>query len=180
MGGMQRVTKPGQKKPGDVRRKTVSVSQDQAVSVELLQQEKSLPLVIRPAVDELNLVAWAGSNLEMIEAYIQRHGGILFRGFDITTAAEFDQFIRAVSTELAQYQEPATPRTHVSGSVYTSTDFPPAQRIFMHNENSHCPSWPLRLFFFCDTPAEQGGETPVADSRRIYERMDRFSQRQVS
>ena len=173
MSGSERVLNPGLKKLGSVRRKPVGMSEDPAVTFELLHQQKSLPLLITPAVDDLDLTDWAAANLELIERCIQRHGGILFRGFGVSTAAKFDEFIRAVSTELVEYREPATPRTHVGGSVYTSTDFPPAQRIFMHSENSHCMSWPLRLFFFCDTPAERGGETPIADTRRIYERMDK-------
>jgi hypothetical protein len=30
----------------------------------------------------------------------------------------------------------------------------------------------MRIFFGCVQPAEQGGETPIADSRKVYERLD--------
>lgn len=42
----------------------------------------------------------------------------------------------------------------------------------------------MKIFFFCLKAAEQGGETPIADSRRIFNRIDpaireRFMQRKV-
>src|SRR5436305_11202195 len=42
----------------------------------------------------------------------------------------------------------------------------------------------MKIFFFCVTAAQQGGETPIADCRRIFERIDpaihkRFIQKQI-
>ncbi|HEX3559479.1 MAG TPA: TauD/TfdA family dioxygenase [Pyrinomonadaceae bacterium] len=172
------------KGPGHIRRKAVSVEAGSPVTFTRLREDQRLPLVVLPDGDDVELVAWAKVSRELIEASLLKHGGILFRGFDITTAAALDAFIKVVSTQAAAYQEPTSPRTHVSGNVYTSTDYPPAERILLHNENSYSASWPLRLFFCCVTPAEQGGATPVADSRRIYRRLDprvreRFIQKQV-
>ncbi|WP_254896579.1 TauD/TfdA family dioxygenase, partial [Amycolatopsis sp. Hca4] len=62
----------------------------------------------------------------------------------------------------------STPRSNVAGNIYTSTEYPPAESIPMHNENSYSASWPARLFFLCDTAAETGGATPIADSRAVY------------
>ena len=33
-------------------------------------------------------------------------------------------------------------------------------------------TWPLKLFFFCMTPASQGGETPIADVRKVFGHID--------
>jgi alpha-ketoglutarate-dependent taurine dioxygenase len=163
------------KKPGGdfklPRRKAVTLAGGEQVRVESLCAGKS-GVVVRPAASEIDLTDWAGNNLDFLEATLREHGTILFRDFGVRTAAHFDEFVKAVSHEMAEYQEPATPRTHVRGNVYTSTDFPPDRRILLHNENSHCPSWPLRIFFFCVTPAARGGETPVADSRRVYRRIE--------
>ncbi|HEX8119522.1 MAG TPA: TauD/TfdA family dioxygenase, partial [Pyrinomonadaceae bacterium] len=41
----------------------------------------------------------------------------------------------------------------------------------LHNENSYQQSWPMKLFFYCSVAAPQGGETPIADVRRVYERL---------
>jgi alpha-ketoglutarate-dependent taurine dioxygenase len=168
---MQEHGKPRVKKLGAVGRKPVALEAE-AVRVEALRPETPMPVVIRPAAPDVDLVVWARANRATIESHLITSGAILFRDFGVSGAARFDEFIRAVSDEPAEYQEPATPRTHVGGGVYTSTDFPPDRRILLHNENSHCPNWPLRLFFFCAVPAEQGGETPVADSRRIARLLD--------
>jgi alpha-ketoglutarate-dependent taurine dioxygenase len=42
----------------------------------------------------------------------------------------------------------------------------------MHNENSYSRNWAMRLFFLCVTVAEVKGETPIADSRRMYQKID--------
>ena len=41
----------------------------------------------------------------------------------------------------------------------------------MHNEFSYASEWPRYLFLACLVASEQGGETPIADSRRILERL---------
>jgi len=70
------------------------------------------------------------------------------------------------------YRERSSPRHEVGENVYTSTDYPQEQTIFPHNEHSYALEVPLRLYFFCVTPAEQGGETPIADTRKVLERID--------
>jgi alpha-ketoglutarate-dependent taurine dioxygenase len=55
--------------------------------------------------------------------------------------------------------------------VYTSTEYPPEFAISLHNELSYSSRWPARVFFCCLTPAPHGGETPLADSRRILQRL---------
>jgi alpha-ketoglutarate-dependent taurine dioxygenase len=154
------------------RRKAINLSEQESVRVGQLEDGQAMPVLIEPAAEGVDLVAWARAGRGLIEEKLLAHGAILFRGFNLRTAAELDALITASCDEVAHYQEAATPRTYVGGNIYTSTDFPPAQRIFLHNENSHCPNWPLRLFFFCLTPAERGGETPVADSRRVMQALD--------
>ncbi len=41
----------------------------------------------------------------------------------------------------------------------------------MHNEMSYSRSWPMRIWFLCAQAAPEGGETPIADSRRVFERI---------
>jgi alpha-ketoglutarate-dependent taurine dioxygenase len=136
-----------------------------------LQPDRRLPLVIEAAVGGLDAAAWAAANRGMIEARLLEHGGLLFRGFDVGTPEQFAEFMRAVSPELLEYGERSSPRTRVAEHVYTSTDYPAAHPIFVHNENSYQRTWPMKVFFFCETPAESGGETPVADCRGVYARL---------
>jgi alpha-ketoglutarate-dependent taurine dioxygenase len=154
------------------RRKSVSVSQTELVKFERLFPDHSLPLVARPALKGVDLLSWAASEQGLIKTHLTKHGAILFRDFDVATDASFEQFIKAVSSELLEYRERSSPRSRVSGNVYTSTDHPADQRIFLHNENSYQQTWPLKIFFYCETPPTEGGETPIADCRRVFARID--------
>jgi hypothetical protein len=58
------------------RRQAVKVSTTNLVNVELLQPEQPLPLVIKPAVEGINLVTWAASNRDAIETWLLQHGGL--------------------------------------------------------------------------------------------------------
>jgi alpha-ketoglutarate-dependent taurine dioxygenase len=156
---------------GLARRKAVSLSQQGLIKANSLLPGKTLPLVIQPVVRSLDLVAWARSNRDFIESSLLKHGGVLFRGFKLKAVEEFEQLVKGTCGELLEYKERSSPRTQVSGNIYTSTDYPANQGIFLHNENSYQNSWPLKIFFYCVTPAQQGGETPIADCRRVGERI---------
>jgi alpha-ketoglutarate-dependent taurine dioxygenase len=159
-------------RPGSVGRKSLSVTQEGLVTVEPHRDGAGLPLVMRPSVDGLDLVSWASSNREFIQTQLLKHGGILFRNFNIFSPEVFEQFVIASSAELLSYKERSSPRTQISNNIYTSTDYPADQSIFFHNENSYQHTWPLKIFFFCLTPAIQGGETPIADCRKVLDRID--------
>jgi len=79
----------------------------------------------------------------------------------------------ASSPRSAAHRCHTSPRTHRVGGVYTSTEYPRAFAIFPHNENSYQRTFPLFLGFHCTLPATQGGETTLADCRRVLERIDR-------
>jgi alpha-ketoglutarate-dependent taurine dioxygenase len=103
----------------------------------------------------------------------------------VKSVAEFEQFARAAGgEELIDYTYRSTPRTQVSGKVFTSTEYPADQFIPLHNEMAYSRTWPMKIWFHCVIATEQGGETPIADSRRVYERIDpriveRFRQKKV-
>jgi alpha-ketoglutarate-dependent taurine dioxygenase len=144
----------------------------------------SLPRLVEPLVDGVDVVTWASDHRAELERHLLESGALLFRGFRVDSLPRFEELIAATSDRPAEYNEPATPRTQVSGGLYTSTDFPPTKRIFMHNENSNCSNWPLKIYFHCVVPSETGGETPVADSRRMVQQLDpalvrRFEERGV-
>jgi alpha-ketoglutarate-dependent taurine dioxygenase len=131
-----------------------------------------LPLVVEPAVPGVELKSWAGARQEWLDQQLHTHGGVLFRGFDIGPVERFEEVMRAVWGDLLDYSYRSTPRTQVSGKVYTSTEYPADQSIPMHNEQSYTRNWPMRIAFYSVKCAETGGETPIADSRRVLQRLD--------
>lgn len=166
------------------KRKSISVSSENLVTTNLLESTQQLPLVIQPAVDGVNLVSWASSNRDWIEKQLIQYGGLLFRNFQINTHSEFANFMQAVAGELIEYSYRSTPRSQVDGKIYTSTEYPPDQSIPLHNEMAYSLNWPMKIAFFCVKAAEQGGETPIADSRKVFQRIDpkikeRFIQKKI-
>jgi len=160
------------KKLRGIKRKAVDLSQMRDVRTTYLRPGETLPLVIEPELKELDLADWAGSNRSFIETNLQSHGSILFRGFNVASVSEFERFALAVCPELfGEYGD--LPRERAGGKVYGSTPYPADETILFHNESSHMHRWPMKIWFFCVTAAEQGGETPIIDCRKVYQLMDK-------
>lgn len=134
----------------------------------------TLPLIIRPARENVSLAeftAWLRANREFIESELVKYGAVLFRGFPLKTVDDFGEFTAAVADQTLEYRERSSPRSQVTGNVYTSTDYPPSEKIFPHNEHSYALRFPLKLFFFCEVAPKRGGETPLADTRKVLQRI---------
>jgi len=148
----------------------VHVSQEELVETSFFNPDRPLPLVIRPK-GEMRLDEWAPRNQEMIERNLRRYGAILFRGFGVDSADRFERTVNAFTDKLMKYTEGATPRLMVKEKVYTSTEFPPEHPIALHNELSYIVTYPAKLWFCCVTAPPVGGETPIADVRRVFQRI---------
>ena len=152
------------------RRQAVNLADTRGVRTEYLA-DKPLPLMFQPDMDDVDLADWAKSNRDLINKALLKHGALLFRGFDLASPAEFEKFAEAISPNLfAEYGD--LPREGVGGKVYGSTPYPSDQAILFHNESSHMHRWPMRIWFFCVQAAQQGGETPIVDCRRVYQLLD--------
>ena len=140
---------------------------DSKVSYGFLDEEKeSFPLIIaKSGADSLR---WFKDNKELIEENILKYGGFLFRNFGFRSVSEFNNLVNVLETNLLDYQYRSTPRTRLGGKIYTATEYPADQAIPLHNENSYTNFWPQKIYFFCVLTAKEGGQTPVADSRKVY------------
>lgn len=138
---------------------------------EFVKPGQTLPVVVR-AVEGHDHLAWTSEERLVLDRQLDRHGAILFRGFPIDSVDEFRGFAAAVAGELLEYKERSSPRHEEGNRVYTSTDYPPDQSIYLHNEHSYSRRFPRKLFFCCLTPAKSGGETPLADVRKVLARID--------
>lgn len=170
-------------RPGATTRKGISLSREALVREGFLDGV-ALPLVFQPAVEGLGLSQWAAGNVDLIKERLSKIGAVLCRGFKLPTVADFEEFMTIVAGDLLDYSYRSTPRSQVSGKIYTSTEYPAHQTIPLHNEMSYTRQWPMVLGFFCVEPAGEGGETPIADSRKVLARIEpemraRFSQKQV-
>jgi alpha-ketoglutarate-dependent taurine dioxygenase len=155
-----------------VRRRPITAEGEGLVRRSTLRDDALLPLVVEAAADGIDLAAWASPRRAEIEHSLMRHGGILFRGFSVGGIGGFESFVRATSDgEMLEYAYASTPRKVVERRIYTSTEYPADQAIPLHNEMSYARRWPMKLWLYCLVPAVIGGETPIADSRRVLARI---------
>ena len=153
------------------QRRAARLTPQTMVQTGYLESGLTFLLVLRPAVAGLDLAAWVKANRAEVERQLLKHGAVLFRGFDINSAAQFEHFMQAACGGALEYNERSSPRSQVRGNIYTSTDYPPDRSIFLHNEQSYNCTFPLRIVFFCQTRSPHGGETPIADTRKIFARI---------
>lgn len=144
---------------------------ERSVTTGFISPEQTLPLVITANDKDIDLVEWAEKNKSYIKANKEKYGAVLFRGFEINSAEKFEQVIKATSSQAIEYMERSSPRDSVSGNIYTSTSQPKESEIFLHTEQSFNLTFPLHIYFNCHIAAESGGCTPLADTRKIFNRI---------
>jgi len=153
------------------RRKAVNLGQLSQVKTRLLYDDQTLPLVIEPEREDVDLAEWAATNTEFVNAKLLAHGALLFRGFDVPAVPDFERFAQTLCPALyGEYGD--LPREEMGGKVYGSTPYPSDVTILFHNESSHMHRWPMLIWFYCVKPSEVGGETPIVDCRKIYQALD--------
>ncbi|HEX8089497.1 MAG TPA: condensation domain-containing protein, partial [Blastocatellia bacterium] len=145
--------------------------QDELVKVDYPGPDQALPLVIQPAVGDLDVIDWAKNNREFIKSNLLKAGAVLFRGCGVNSAAEFEELAQVICPDLfGEYGD--LPRESMGSKIYGSTPYPSDQIILFHNESSHLHRWPLNIFFYCVEAAQEGGETPLLDCRKTYAALD--------
>lgn len=100
-----------------------------------------IPLLLKPKQDHSNtntinvasLVDILKANKDAFEDMLLKHSAILFRGFDVKDAQEFNDVVEAIGCEDIRYVGPA-PRTHVHKRVWTANEGPLSEFIYYHHE----------------------------------------------
>lgn len=141
--------------------------------------ERKLPLVVEPAgtargqEDKRFLFDFLASQELRIEQALLDHGAILLRGFALRSAEDFSEAMETFvpNRMVAGYSMGRGQKQPVLKRIYTSTEIAPPYRIPLHNEMTFTPIPPRYIVFFCERPAPQGGETPLACSREMYREM---------
>lgn len=141
-----------------------------------LTEGGTLPLVVEPDGPEEagadSLLRWTDEQRARLDRELLERGGVLFRGFSLGTPRQLEAFTALFGADLKKYVGGDSPRTALTERIYTSTEYPSHLHIPHHHEMSYASEWPDRLFFLCSEAAEQGGETPLADGRRVLRAID--------
>lgn len=114
------------------------------------------------------LLDWVAAHPKEVEAALLEHGALLFRGFAIGSALDFEQLAKRVSPDLKSQYLGTSPRNARSEFTFTASELPSHYPIMQHCEMSFLPSAPTRLFFSCLVAPNAAGETPLADCRKVW------------
>ncbi|WP_387489373.1 TauD/TfdA family dioxygenase [Photorhabdus sp. RM96S] len=135
----------------------------------VLPMENSAPLIIQPRVRGVDVAFFLHKYRSEFNALLCEFGAILLRASGVEAAEDFKRISDSISPESIPYDEKSTPRASLKDvqHVYTSTEYPSRLKIDLHCENSYAHVWPNKVLFWCKRPAEQGGETLLADTRKV-------------
>lgn len=115
---------------------------------------------------------WMAEQRAPILARLEQEGVVLLRGLNIIGSGQFATIAATLfGDKMVSYTNRSTPRTELKGNVYTSTEYPKEESIPQHNENAYSHEWPMKVAFLCLVAATEGGATPIADSRVVYQRI---------
>jgi alpha-ketoglutarate-dependent taurine dioxygenase len=153
-------------------RRPVPISPGNLVTATPLLPEGGLPVLVTPNARGVDLLEWAAGRREEIDGLLRRYRALLFRDFDRQRAAQFADFVRLTSTgEPLEYVDRTTPRESLGDGLYSSTTYPARLSINLHNEGTYWMQWPLKLYFCCVTAPGGGGETPLASTLNVLQRL---------
>jgi alpha-ketoglutarate-dependent taurine dioxygenase len=170
---------------GRAARQAMVIDGDQLVRTRPLATAGRIPLLVEPAMAGVDLVQWAKAHAAEVDELLLAHRALLFRGFRIASIERFQAFVAATSEgEPLEYRDRSTPRTTVGEGVYVSTIYPRDQAIHLHNEGTYWTRFAVKIYFCCLRAAATGGQTPIADVRKVLARLDpevrdRFRDQQV-
>lgn len=121
-----------------------------------------------------DLAKWAVGHREKFEDLISQYGGILFRNFRITSA-EFKSFASSLYPKkiMSDYSGGYALREKIDDEgLFLATTAPKGVVIRQHHEMAYLRNFPSKCLFFCDVPANMGGETPLTSNRTFTRRIN--------
>ncbi|MGB3182842.1 MAG: TauD/TfdA family dioxygenase [Cyclobacteriaceae bacterium] len=154
----------------NLKTSTINTHQD-LVEKKPLKAGTAAPIIIKALMNGISLQGWIKENEQEIKNLLNQYGGILFRGFSIDTREKFKTIVDKLELNSLNYTMRSSPRYEVTDKVYHSTTHPADQMINMHTESSYAMTWPMKAIFCCIIPAEEQGETPVADTREVLSKL---------
>jgi hypothetical protein len=154
------------------RRTKVTINAGDLVATSHFDSHEQFPLIVKPKLPDVNLAQWILGQQEFVRQELRKYGAMLFREFRIDSPVAFRACAEALSPELLHYTERAAPRKEIDDRIYTSTEYPADQCIPLHHEMSYSHKWPLKIWFYCDLPAIQGGCTPITNDREVSPLID--------
>ena len=147
-----------------------------AIPAQQTHYGQPFPLVLEcqsPSAPLDAAATWVAGRRDELLRQAAEHGALLFRGFPLATAEDFDRFVAAFELTNFPYEQSLSNAVRVvrTPRVFTANEAPPSVTIYLHHEMAQTPIYPSRLLFFCEQPAAQGGATPICRSDVLWEKL---------
>jgi alpha-ketoglutarate-dependent taurine dioxygenase len=122
-----------------------------------------------------DVAKWIEEYRQQIDMALREHGAVLFRGFPLKGANDFDAFVRAFhGWEDLSYEKSMSfaVRKRCAGRICTTNEGKSGGLVF-HHEQAQTPLWPSKVFFCCQKAAApgDGGETGLSPSDLVLTRL---------
>lgn len=118
-------------------------------------ESKPFPTVISPPSSSIPIAALSlplftrsiKNQKPYLDSLLHGAGAVLFRGFPVNSAEDFNDVVEAFGFDEFPYVGGAAPRSSVVGRVFTANESPPDQKIPFHHEMAQVPIDPSDLGF---------------------------------
>lgn len=126
------------------------------------------PRLMRPQA-KMRMEEYASCFGNEIMKCVVSDGAVLMRGFSHSACPyEFSRFVTELDlVPFVDLGESAAPRTNVAPHLFTANEAPPEAEIPFHHEMAQSAESPRFIFFFCQTPASNGGATKIVHSHDV-------------
>lgn len=139
--------------------------------------KENYPLVIEPANKNIPFEDFLGilkANNAFFRQNLLQQGALLLRNFPVNNEDDFGAVITTLGLgKYLDYIGGDSPRNKIKDGIYTSTEAPPSIKIPLHNELSFVKNYPKHIYFYCHVAPQKGGETIIADARKVYHSVDK-------
>ena len=87
---------------------------------------------------------WVSENSERVMSKLEETGAILFSGFPVKNAEEFDQFVSMFNLKAFSYKKSLSNavRINKTDNVFTANEAPKEVEIYLHHELVQTPFYP--------------------------------------
>ena len=147
-----------------------------SISGQQTDYDYAFPLALQcktPGATLADASEWVRAHRDELLEKAGQHGAILFRGLPLNSPEDCDAFAGAFALTNFPYIESLSNavRVNYTERIFSANEAPADVTIYFHHEMAQTPIYPAKLFFFCQTPAEEGGETPLCRSDVLFERL---------
>jgi len=109
---------------------------------------------------------------QQVSQTLNDNGAVLLRGVGINSIEQAEEMLIQLGVEFDNnYTGGASPRSRLTDHFFTSTEAPAPYVISYHTEMCYLPERPGKVFFYCITPPDKYGETPIFDCQKIWQEL---------